>query len=229
MSALVLIAEDEPKIAQVLDLYLVREGFRTVAAHDGQTALDLHQALKPDLILLDVGLPKKSGWEVLGEVRRRGATPVIIITALDQDIDKVQALRTGADDYVVKPFNPVEVVARAHALLRRSHGAPTPNVLRVGPLEIDLEGHRVRALVEGAWRTLDLTLTEYRLLTHLARPPGRVASRSTLVDACLMGQDVLEKTVDSHMSKLRNKLRDVGCEALITGVRSVGYRMESQV
>lgn len=229
MNALVLIAEDEPKIAQVLDLYLVREGFRTVTAHDGQTALDLHQALKPDLVLLDVGLPRKSGWEVLGEVRRRGATPVIIITALDQDIDKVQALRTGADDYVVKPFNPVEVVARAHALLRRSHGAPTPNVLRIGALEIDLEAHRVRALVEGAWRTLDLTLTEYRLLTHLARPPGRVASRSTLVDACLTGQDVLEKTVDSHMSKLRNKLRDVGCEALITGVRGVGYRMESQV
>lgn len=229
MSALVLIAEDEPKIAQILDLYLVREGFRTVSAHDGQTALDLHQALKPDLILLDVGLPRKSGWEVLGEVRRRGATPVIIITALDQDIDKVQALRTGADDYVVKPFNPVEVVARAHALLRRSQGQPTQNVLRVGPLEIDLEGHRVRVLAEGVWRTLDLTLTEYRLLAHLARPAGRVASRSTLVDACLTGEDVLEKTVDSHMSKLRNKLRNVGCEGLITGVRSVGYRMESQV
>lgn len=120
MTALVLIAEDEPEIAEILDAYLAREGFRTAVAADGRVALDLHAALKPDLVLLDVGMPKLDGWSVLGELRRRGETPVIMITALDQDIDKLQALRIGADDYVVKPFNPVEVVARVRAVLRRA-------------------------------------------------------------------------------------------------------------
>ena len=122
MSALALVVEDEIDIAEILDRYLKREGFRTARAGDGQNALELHALLRPDVVLLDVGLPRQDGWAVLSEIRRTSDTPVIMMTALDQDIDKLQALRMGADDYVVKPFNPSELVARAQAILRRSMG-----------------------------------------------------------------------------------------------------------
>ncbi|MEN5145551.1 MULTISPECIES: response regulator [Brevundimonas] len=227
MSALILIAEDEPDIAAVLDAYLVREGFRTVRAGDGQTALDLHLALKPDLVLLDVRMPKRTGWEVLSEIRRRGDTPVMMITALDQDIDKLQALRVGADDYVIKPFNAAEVAARAHVILRRSQSAGDSRVLRVGPLEIDLESHLATIRASGEENRLNLTLTEFRILAFMARQPMRVFTRSELVDACLPGQDVLERTVDSHLSKLRKKLDEADASQLLTGIRGVGYRLEN--
>lgn len=228
MNALVLIAEDEPEIAEILDAYLVREGFRTARAADGRVALDLHFALKPDLVLLDVGMPKVDGWAVLGELRRRGETPVIMITALDQDIDKLQALRIGADDYVVKPFNPVEVVARASAVLRRSRSDAGAKVLRLGRLEIDLESYVARSLAAGRDEKLPLTLTEFRILAHMARSPMRVFTRSELADACLTGNDVLERTVDSHLSKLRRKLESAGVGEVLQGVRGVGYRLEAQ-
>lgn len=226
MSALVIIAEDEPEIAAVLDAYLVREGFRTVRAMDGQIALDLHAALRPDLVLLDVRMPRVDGWGVLGELRRRGETPVIMLTALDQDIDKLQALRIGADDYVVKPFNPVEVVARAHAILRRSGGSGQGGVIRLGPLEIDLEAHIVQWCGRDKPQRLPLTLTEFRMLAHMARYPMRVFSRAELADACLKGDEVLDRTVDSHLSKLRLKLRNAGADSVLVGVRGVGYRLE---
>ena len=227
MSALILIAEDEPDIAAVLDAYLTREGFRTVRAADGQVALDLHKALKPDLVLLDVRMPKRTGWEVLSEIRRRDDTPVMMITALDQDIDKLQALRVGADDYVVKPFNAAEVAARAHVILRRRQGGADSRVLRVGPLEIDLESHLATVTTAQDERRLNLTLTEFRILAFMARHPMRVFTRGELVDACLPGQDVLERTVDSHLSKLRKKLDEAGAAQLLTGIRGVGYRLET--
>lgn len=228
MTDLVLIAEDEPEIAEILDAYLSREGFRTATAADGRVALDLHAALKPDLVLLDVGMPKIDGWGVLGELRRRGETPVIMITALDQDIDKLQALRIGADDYVVKPFNPVEVVARARAVLRRTGAMGNNRVLRVGRLEIDLESYVARRLDAGQTETLPLTLTEFRILAHMARSPMRVFSRSELADACLNGEDVVERTVDSHLSKLRRKMETAGAGELLQSVRGVGYRLGSK-
>ena len=119
-NALILIVEDEPEIAEILDAYLSRDGFRTVRAGDGVTALQHHRMLRPDLVVLDVKLPKADGFEVLAEIRRRGDTPVIMATALAEDLDKLSALRIGADDYVVKPFNPLELVARARAVLRRT-------------------------------------------------------------------------------------------------------------
>ncbi len=118
--ALILIAEDEPEIADIVAAYLTRSGLRSVQATDGRQALELHERLKPDLVLLDVQMPCLDGWQVLTEIRRRGDTPVIMLTAMDQDIDKLMGLRIGADDYVVKPFNPAEVVARTQAVLRRS-------------------------------------------------------------------------------------------------------------
>lgn len=138
-SAVILIAEDEPEIAEILSAYLLRNGMRTIYAENGQKALDLHTSHKPDLILLDIQMPEMDGWQVLSEIRHRGTTPVIMLTAMDQDIDKLMGLRIGADDYVVKPFNPAEVVARVQAVLRRSRtGAKKNNseiqTLRLGNL-----------------------------------------------------------------------------------------------
>lgn len=224
MSPLALIAEDDRDIADIVRAYLEREGFRTVQATDGRTALDIHSALKPDILLLDISMPLMDGWEVLAEVRRRGSTPVVVTTALDQDIDKLQALRVGADDYVVKPFNPIEVVARVKAVLRRSGGDNGSGVLRVGPVEIDTGAHMVRT-VTGE---VALTLTEFRLLTHMARAPSRVFSRGELLDACLPGSDALDRTVDSHVSKLRRKLEQASAPNMPEGVRGVGYRLWSR-
>lgn len=225
MNALILIAEDEPQICEILDAYLVREGFRTVRAGDGRTALDLHLALKPDLILLDVTMPRLDGWEVLAEIRRRGDTAVIMITALDQDIDRLQGLRIGADDYVVKPFNPVEVVARTKAVLRRVSQSSAGGVLRVDCVSIDLDSHMVKIEVGGTAQPLPLTLTEFRLLVHMARTPTKAFARSELVDACLPGSDALERTVDSHISNLRKKLGEAGAPGMLSGVRGIGYRL----
>lgn len=225
MAALVLIAEDDDEIASILDAYLQREGFRTVLARDGRTALDLHLALKPDLVLLDVTMPRLDGWEVLAELRRRGSTPAIMITALDKDIDRLQGLRIGADDYVVKPFNPIEVVARAKAVLRRSGLATAGGVLRVGDLSIDLDGYQASFGGGAEAKPLALTLTEFRILAHLARNPGKVFTRSELVDACLPASDALDRTVDSHLSKLRKKLEQAGAHGLLPGVRGIGYRL----
>lgn len=228
MNALILIAEDDPEIADIIRAYLEREGFRTVHAPDGRIALDLHHALKPDLILLDVSMPRMDGWEVLAAVRQRSTTPVIMVTALDQDIDKLQALRIGADDYVVKPFNAVEVVARTKAVLRRTAGERVGGVLRAGPLEIDQEAHEVRKVeANDSITRLALTLTEFRLLVHLAKSPHRVFSRGELVDACLPGSDALDRTVDSHISKLRRKLSQAGLPDMPEGIRGVGYRLMS--
>jgi two-component system response regulator AdeR len=225
MNQLILVAEDEPDIAKILEAYLVREGFRTVGAADGQIALDQHAILKPDLVLLDVKMPKVDGWDVLSELRRRGATPVIMITALDQDIDRLQGLRLGADDYVVKPFNPAEVVARTKAVLRRSNLSLSKATLRVGKVDIDLESHSVKVRNHNVAVPLQLTLTEFRLLAHMAKSPTRVFSRSELVDACLPGGDALERTVDSHISNLRRKLDEAGASGMMSVVRGVGYRL----
>jgi two-component system response regulator AdeR len=226
MNALILIAEDDPEIADIIRAYLEREGFRTVHAPDGRIALDLHLRLKPDLILLDVSMPRMDGWEVLAAVRQSSTTPVIMVTALDQDIDKLQALRIGADDYVVKPFNAVEVVARTKAVLRRTAGDRAGGVLRAGPLEIDQEAHEVRKIeADESVTRLALTLTEFRLLVHLAKNPHRVFSRGELVDACLPGSDALDRTVDSHVSKLRRKLARRGLADMPEGIRGVGYRL----
>lgn len=224
MTPLALIAEDDKNIADIIRAYLEREGFRTVQAGDGRAALDVHLSLKPDIVLLDISMPRVDGWEVLAEIRRRGSTPVVVITALDQDIDKLQALRVGADDYVVKPFNPVEVVARVKAVLRRGGNSHADGIIRMGSIEIDTVGHMVRT----ATGTIALTLTEFRLLVHLARSPTRVFSRGDLVDACMPGSDALDRTVDSHISKLRGKLEQAGVPDMPEGVRGVGYRMSSR-
>ncbi|MDM7850750.1 response regulator [Pseudochrobactrum kiredjianiae] len=226
-NALILIIEDEPEIADILRRYFEREGFRTVSAGDGETGLSHHLRLKPDLVVLDVKLPRQDGFEVLSVLRQRGDTPVIMVTALAQDIDKLQALRSGADDYVVKPFNPLEVVARAKVVLRRA-GHNRKSVMRVGALLIDMDAHTAIAEVNHQRHNLDLTRTEFRLLAHMAQWPNRVFERGELVDACLPEGDAVDRTVDSHISKLRRKLHEAGIDNQLTGVRGVGYRLEDR-
>jgi two-component system response regulator AdeR len=225
MAELVLIAEDDAEIASILEAYFAREGFRTVHARDGQVALDLHRSLRPDIVLADITMPRLDGFELLAEIQRRGRTPVIMITALDEDVDRLQGLRIGADDYIVKPFNPIEVVARAKAVLRRAGLAQAGAVIRVGSLTIDLDSYQVKIEKDGGPVAVPLTLTEFRLLAHLARTPNKVFSRAELVDACLPGSDALDRTIDSHLSKLRKKLEQAGGGGLLISIRGVGYRL----
>jgi two-component system response regulator AdeR len=228
LHALVLIVEDEPEIADIVAAYLEREGLRTLRAQDGLAALALHRSARPDLILLDVQMPGMDGWTVLNTLRQRGDTPVIMLTALDQDLDKLTALRMGADDYVVKPFNPAEVAARVRAVLRRTlnqRPAGASGVLRVANLVIDAENHQVHVEGDGYSHELLLTLTEFKLLHCMALAPLRIFSRSELMHECLPESEALERTVDSHVSKLRRKLDEVGLENVPASVRGVGYRL----
>lgn len=226
--ALVLVAEDESEIAQILIAYLSRAGLRVAHAADGRRALEMHLTLKPDLVLLDVQMPQLDGWTVLSQIRQRGNTAVIMLTAMDQDIDKLTGLRIGADDYVVKPFNPAEVVARVLAVLRRTAGqshSQQQKLLRAEGLEIDLEHYEAVVIEGGARQLLTLTLTEFRLLAHMVRAPKRVFSRAELLSACLPEGETLERTVDSHLSKLRKKVEAAGLTGLLESVRGVGYRL----
>ncbi len=227
--ALILIAEDEFEIVDILSAYLTRSDMRTIHASDGHRALELHSSMKPDLILLDIQMPKMDGWKVLSELRQKSNTPVIMLTAMDQDLDKLMALRIGADDYVVKPFNPAEVVARVQAVLRRTLEVNQPhkkNILRAKPFEVDLESHEIAVNVDGERHTLLLTLTEFKLLTHFIRSPKRVFSRAELLSTCLPEGDTLERTIDSHISKIRKKLEAYGIQGIPAGVRGVGYRFK---
>ncbi len=223
-SPLVLVVEDEPNLSQVLEAYLRRDGFRTERAVDGENALRLFQETQPDLILLDVMLPKVDGFEVLRRVRQAGDTPVIMVTARVEDIDRLVGLRMGADDYVIKPFNPPEVVERVKAVLRRTRPADAEGPLQTAGLVVDPRGMEVTA----AGTRLDLTLSEYRLLEHLARHPGRVFSRAELLAACLPESDALERVVDAHLNSVRRKLAAVGLNDVLDTVRGAGYRLQDK-
>lgn len=229
-SPLVLIAEDESDIADILSAYLQKNGLRCETAADGRRALELHRALTPDLVLLDIQMPQLNGWQVLSEIRMRGNTPVIILTAMDQVMDKLMGLRMGADDYVVKPFNPAEVAERVLAVLRRAapeQKSPNSSVLNVPPFHINLETYEV-LVDEPERRQLSLTMTEFKLLVQLAKAPRKVFSRADLLSTCLPESDALERTVDSHISKLRKKLENIGVSGIPSGLRGAGYRLWSQ-
>lgn len=225
MSRLILIADaDRPRV-DALDAVLRREGLRTVVAHDGQQAADLHAALKPDLVLLAIALPVRDGWDVLGELRRRGDTPVVMIGEHDQPQQRLQALRIGADDHLTHLADPVEVAARIQSIMRRATGAGQGKVLRVGPLEVQLENYLAAVLTTQGRRRLDLTVTEFRILAHMACAPLRVFSRGEIMQACFANQAVLERTIDSHISHLRRKLDSAEAPGLLTNVRGIGYRL----
>jgi two-component system response regulator AdeR len=229
-NALICVVEDDPDIARILQTYLERERLRVICAADGETALQQHRSLNPDLLLLDVNVPKKDGYAVLAEVRRRGDTPVIFATAMAEDIDRLTGLRMGADDYVVKPFNPAEVVARVKAVLRRTRGSggARADLLRYGPIEADLSAHIARVVDPGVGATaLNLTLSEFRILVQFLNAPMRALSRAEILDACLPDSEALERTVDSHVGNLRRKLETAGAVGFVVNVRGVGYRLSA--
>lgn len=223
-SQLVLVVEDEPDIAELLEAYLRREGFRTERAGTGSSAVALHRSARPDLVLLDVNLPDFDGFEVLRRLRETAQTPVIMVTALAEDLDKLLGLKMGADDYVVKPFSPPEVVARVKAVLRRAGVQVAGQPLRFGGLELDPLSVRVRV----AGKRLEVTMTEYRLLEHLLRHPERVFSRADLLEVALPESDALERVIDTHLWNLRKKLEGAGMPNLIQTVRGVGFRLAGE-
>lgn len=226
----ILVVEDEAEIAEIVQAYLQRDGFTTIRAANGTDALELHALHDPCLVILDIRMPGMDGWQVLAELRRRGNTPVLMLTASDGDTDKLAALRIGADDYVIKPFNPDEVVARTHAILRRAAyqqrpASAGPQVLRTARLALYPEEFRVLDAGTDEELALGLTTTEFRLLAHMMRYPKKVFSRQELLENCLSEGETLARTVDSHISKLRKKLEEAGISGMPESVRGLGYRL----
>jgi len=223
----ILLVEDEKTIRDTVAAYLEREGYWVTPAEDGEVALEQFGKHRFDLVVLDLMLPKVPGEQVCKAIRDASDVPIIMLTAKGELEDRVAGLELGADDYLVKPFSPRELVARVRALLRRAHvGAePQRDRLEYGPLSIDMAGHK--AFLDG--NELDLTASEFKLLTTLSRYPGRVYSRMELVEKVL-GYDFegYERTIDSHVKNLRAKLDDDPRDpTFIYTVHGVGYRFES--
>jgi len=225
---LVLIVEDETDLVTLLTYNLEREGFRTMAAYDGDEAVLAASEQRPDLILLDWMLPHRSGLDVCRQLRRTQKTrdvPIIMLTARGEEADRVRGLDTGADDYVTKPFSTSELVARVRAVLRRSAPSLAEETLQFADVTMDLAAHRVRR----AGRDIHLGPTEFRLLRHFMQHPGRVFSREQLLDV-VWGHDVYvePRTVDVHIRRLRKALNEPSETDIIRTVRSAGYALDTQ-
>jgi two-component system alkaline phosphatase synthesis response regulator PhoP len=227
MAQRVLVVDDDTEIVRLLRAYLERAGYEVLAAYDGEMALHILRRESPDLVILDLMLPDRDGWDLTRVVRgdaKLARIPIIMLTARVEDQDKILGLELGADDYVTKPFNPREVMARVRAVLRRAQGEPAPSrVTRAGPLLIDLDQHRVD--VKG--QPVKLTPTEFNLLRALAEHPGHALTRLELIEKGLgYSYEGLERTVDTHIKNLRRKLAKAGSgEDLIETVFGVGYRL----
>jgi two-component system alkaline phosphatase synthesis response regulator PhoP len=218
----ILIVEDDESISELIEYNLQAAGFDTVTAFDGKTGLELAETEAPDLVLLDVMLPGMDGWDVCRELRRKSNVPVLFLTALDAEFDRVLGLELGADDYITKPFSPRELVARVKAVLRRANPQPAPSdVIERGQLRVDLRQHTVHV----AGEQVQLTPMEYQLLSILVRDPGKVYSREQLLTQVL-GEEFFgdQRTVDVHISHLREKLGPMG--NLIQTVRGFGYKLK---
>lgn len=221
----VAIIEDDPDIVELVQHHLEMDGLRVVSAVDGLVGLDLIRLHRPELVILDLALPGLSGLEICKTLRRGSATaalPILMLTARGEETDIVLGLELGADDYVTKPFRVRELMARVHALLRRSEGDQEPDraVLQVGALSMDLEQHVVR--VED--RDVPLTLAEFRLLQALAGRPGKVFTRDELVRAMTGGGvHIIQRNVDVHVRAIRRKLESAG--SWLQTVRGVGYKL----
>jgi DNA-binding response OmpR family regulator len=221
----ILLVDDEQNILDLAALYLGQEGFRTLTARDGQAALDRFKADRPAFIVLDLMLPKVDGWQVCKRIRAESDVPILMLTARDDDVDKIVGLELGADDYMTKPFNPRELVARIKAILRRTEPRrPEPAaVLQVGNVRID----PARRTVQVGERTVDLRTKEFDLLLTLAQHDGIVLSREKLLDL-VWGFDFYgqTRTVDVHVAHVRNKLD--GATVTIETVWGVGYKLDVQ-
>jgi DNA-binding response OmpR family regulator len=220
----ILVVDDEKKIVESCRLYLEHDGFEVVTAYNGEQALAEARESRPDLVVLDLMLPRVDGLEVCRRLRAESSVPILMLTARSTEEDKLLGLELGADDYLTKPFSPRELVARVRAILRRAPPAGAP--LRFDGLEVDLERHEARRRGEA----VALTPREFDLLVALARAPGRAFTRARLVEAAF-GDDaaVLERTVDAHVMNLRHKIEDdPAAPRLIVTVPGVGYRFEGE-
>ena len=222
----ILVVDDEKQIVDIVRAYLSREGYQIMTAYDGPSALEMARREQPDLVVLDLMLPGLSGWDVCRKLREDSAVPIIMLTAREEIADRIVGLELGADDYVSKPFDPRELVARVRAVLRRGEPPDDPTeVINHGDLRIEVGTRQVSV----AGRGVELTPTEFDLLSVMARHPGRVFSRGQLLDR-LQGDDYegYERTIDSHVKNLRKKLApDAAHPLYIATVHGVGYRMEA--
>jgi DNA-binding response OmpR family regulator len=221
----ILVVEDDHKTADLVRLYLERDGYWVLTAYDGSEGLDVAREWKPDLVVLDLLLPGFNGMEVCRTLRNESEVPIIMLTALSTEQDKLGGLDLGADDYVTKPFSPKELVARVHAVLRRTIEDSiysVPSGVERGELKIDFHQHNVKVRE----RDVHLTPTEFRILAALVREPGRVFSRSQLVDKAL-GYDFegMDRTVDVHVLNLRRKIEvDANSPRYVMTVYGMGYK-----
>ncbi len=226
----ILVVEDEGAIARLIRDYLVGAGFEVALAGDGDAALAVFRERRPDLVVLDLGLPGRDGLDVTRELRRRSDVPIIVVTARGEETDRIVGLELGADDYVVKPFSPKELVARVRAVFRRVEakqgqgaGAGTePETIRVADVEIDLPRMRVTV----GQRSVELTATEFGLLAAMAREPGRVFTRGQLLDAVHgVAFESYERAIDAHVKNIRRKLEPTpSAPRYLQTVYGVGYR-----
>ena len=221
----ILVVEDEPKIAQLARDYLERGGFKVDLASDGASALAASRSTRPDLAVLDLGLPDRDGLDVLRAVRRESNVPVIILTARGEESDRLVGLELGADDYMVKPFSPKELVARVRAVLRRTEGAPARGAEVIHASDLILDLPRMRLTVAGS--PVEITPTEFQLLAALARQPGRIFTRAQLLEAVQgVAFESYERAIDSHIKNLRRKIEpDPRQPRYILTVYGVGYRL----
>lgn len=221
----ILVVDDDQNIRELLRLYLIKEGYAVVLAGDGEQALELYNAEKPDIVLLDVMMPKLDGWETCRRLRKQGDTPVIMLTAKGETFDKVLGLELGADDYVVKPFDSKEVVARIKAVLRRCAGASTASegVIEFDNLRLDMNSYELR--VKGS--VVEAPPKELELLNCLASHPNRVYTRDQLLDE-VWGFEYYgdSRTIDVHVKRLREKLAGASDKWELKTVWGVGYKFE---
>lgn len=225
MSQTILVVDDEPEIVRLVRSYLEKDGYRVVTAYNGEDALYTARHEKPDLVVLDVLMPKMDGLAFTRRIRRESDVPIIMLTARAEETDRIVGLELGADDYVTKPFSPRELVARVRAVLRRVRPSDEqePPVLRVGPLTLDRSTHTVT--VDG--ELVDLTPTEFDVLSVLMGRPGRVYGRSEILEAVQgVAFEAYERTVDAHIKNLRQKIEvDPASPHYIHTVRGAGYRL----
>ena len=224
----ILIADDDREICDLLEIYINNEGFQVIKAYDGKQAYEKFKETDPDCLILDVMMPKMNGLEVVNKIREESQVPILMLSAKTSDIDKIRGLAKGADDYVVKPFNPLEVVARVKSLLRRSsYHQPNAdeNEIEIGPLMIRRDEHEVET-IDG--KSIRLTVLEFGILYLLASNPNRVFSADEIFERVWKQEtDIPSKTVMVHVSHLRDKIeKATGGDKVIQTVWGVGYKIE---
>jgi len=224
----ILVVDDEPKVCDLIRAYLDKDGYDVVLTGDGRSAVEKARSQKPDLIVLDLNLPVMDGIEAFRSIRSFSDVPVIMVTARDDEVDKIVGLQLGADDYVTKPFSPRELSARVGAVLRRyAEGTRPASKITTGDLQVDFDRHEVKYKEES----IPLTAAEFKLLVVMARNPGRVFTRLQLMDSAF-GEtyEGYDRTIDAHIKNIRQKISRISgdSENPVVTVRGVGYKLEQQ-